>query len=85
MQIGADGTLRFVFDDTQWGSTMTFDPTIEAVVFDGTLDFVVDLDKGLNIQDLLGVEFQLFSYVDVLVDGRFASIHVGPAYHRRRA
>jgi uncharacterized protein YjbI with pentapeptide repeats len=80
MRIDAGGTLRFVFEDHSWGSPIRFDNRIEAALLGGTLELVLSLDDGLLIRDLIGSEFQLFDWTDVLIDGEFARIVVDPAF-----
>ena len=45
MSIDAIGTLRAVFEDDQWGSTITFDAGIP-VILDGTLELLFDDDAN---------------------------------------
>ena len=89
MSIDPAGTLRVVFEDDQWGSTITFEPGIP-VTLDGTLELLFDDDA--NPMSLVGTTYQLFDWTGVSPEGQFEYIltaerlaleHGPPLHHRR--
>ena len=52
LQIDGDGALRIVIEDTEWGSTLTFEDGIAALL-GGTLELLVDLDGETTIAGLV--------------------------------
>ncbi len=71
MSIDPAGTLRVVFEDDQWGSTITFEPGIP-VTLDGTLELLFDDDA--NPMSLVGTTYQLFDWTGVEPAGQFEYI-----------
>ena len=75
MSIDPDGTLRLVFEDDQWGSTITFDPGIP-VTLAGTLELL--LDGGADPLSLAGTTFPVFDWSGVAPAGTFNTIALQP-------
>ena len=63
-----DGTLRVVFEDDQWGSTISFEPGIP-VTLNGTLELLFDDDA--HPTSLVGTSYQLFDWTGVEPTGQF--------------
>lgn len=63
--------LRMVFEDDDWGSTISFEPGI-AVSLDGTLELV--FSDGTNRGELIGTSFDLFDWDGAVVAGTFDHI-----------
>lgn len=77
MSIDPAGTLRAVFEDSVWGSTVTFEGGI-GVTLDGTLELLVDPDEETNLTSLIGTTFDLFDWTGVSPSGTFAQITTLP-------
>jgi hypothetical protein len=73
-------SMRFVFEDSEWGSTIEFDDSISFVYIAGTLELAMKLDDGLTPGDLLGATFQLFDWTGVAIDGGFDDVVLDPAW-----
>jgi uncharacterized protein YjbI with pentapeptide repeats len=73
-------TLRILFEDIDWGSTIHFDPSVGTAYFGGTLELTMKLDEGLTPADLLGATFQLFDWTGVTIDGGFDDIVLDAAW-----
>lgn len=74
LSIDSTGTLRVVFEDDDWGSTVSFEPGIP-VALDGTLDL---LFEGVDPASLGGTTYQLFDWTGVTPTGTFAAITTQP-------
>ena len=79
MSIDPAGKLRAVFEDDQWGSTITFEQGIP-VTLDGTLDLLFDDD--VNPLSLVGTSYKLFDWTGVTPIGDFNQIvyHLGTVW-----
>ena len=69
--MASDATLRFIFTDGQWGSTISFEEGIP-VHLDGVLDltFADDVDAA----DFTGTTYDLFNWDNITPTGTFSSI-----------
>ena len=77
--IDPDATLRMVFEDSHWGSTISFQPGLD-VTLAGTLQLGLDLDEGIEPETLFGTTFDLFDWDNANVQGRFDRILVPEDY-----
>ncbi|MCO6043601.1 pentapeptide repeat-containing protein [Aeoliella sp. ICT_H6.2] len=75
MSIHTDGTLRIVFEDDQWGSTVHYESAIP-VELAGTLELL--FDGHVAPRRLIGTTFQLFNWTGVDPHGEFATIVADP-------
>ncbi|MCO6046771.1 pentapeptide repeat-containing protein [Aeoliella sp. ICT_H6.2] len=75
MSIDPLGTLRTVFEDDQWGSTLSFDAGVP-VSLGGTLELL--LDDEVDTESLAGTTFQLFDWAGVSPTGAFDQIAMEP-------
>ncbi|QDU54649.1 pentapeptide repeat-containing protein [Aeoliella mucimassa] len=71
MSLSATSTLRLVFEDDAWGSTLNFVEGID-VALAGTLELL--LDESVDTVSLAGSTFQLFDWTGVEPTGEFDSI-----------
>ncbi len=71
MSVDPDGALQMVFQDTDWGSTISFEPGID-VSLGGTLELFFDDD--IRPADLVGTTFDLFDWEGVTVVSQFDQI-----------
>ncbi len=71
MSLDADSTLRIVFEDSEWGSTIAFQPGI-AVSLDGRLELL--FADGVRPADLIGMTFDLFDWDNGVATSRFDRI-----------
>ena len=71
MQVDTGGALRLVFDDVEWGSTISFDAAI-TVSLAGTLELL--LDDDVSPTALVGTTFQVFDWTGVEPIGQFDKI-----------
>ena len=77
MTIDADGTLRAVFEDDHWGSTITFEPGV-IVELAGTLELLIDPGEETTIESLIGTTYQLFDWTGVSPVGEFDTFNFQP-------
>jgi hypothetical protein len=68
MSLDPAASLGMIFEDDQWGSTISFEPGI-AVALDGTLELL--FADGIHPPDLIGTTFDLFDWDGAVVSGRF--------------
>ena len=68
MTIDSAATLRMVFEDAEWGSTISFEPGI-TVTLDGTLQLL--FADEISPASLIGTTFDLFDWEGVSPDGTF--------------
>ena len=73
--IDPNGALRAVFEDDQWGSTITFEPGI-SVTLAGTL--MLEIDDEVSWLSLVGTTYQLFDWTGVTPAGAFDTIDPQP-------
>ena len=75
MSVDSAATLRAVFEDREWGSTVTFEEGVP-VVLGGTLELLIDDD--VHPATLAGATFQVFDWDGVLRFGEFDSVLMEP-------
>ena len=76
MSLDPDSTLKMVFEDDFWGSTIVFEPEIP-VNLGGTLSLQVD--KKVDPNSLVGVTFHLFDWEGVNPTGTF-TVQTSPGH-----
>ncbi len=79
--INTTATLRFLFEDPSWGSTILFEEIDGTLNLGGTLELSMKLDDGLTPGDLLGATFQLFDWTGVSIVGDFDAVVLDPAWY----
>jgi len=77
MTMESDATLRMVFEDATWGSTIMFEPDID-ILLNGTLELLLDEDALVNSHILVGTTFGLFDWEGANRIGEFIYIHTQP-------
>ncbi|QDU54646.1 PEP-CTERM sorting domain-containing protein [Aeoliella mucimassa] len=75
MSIAPSGSLRLVFEDDEWGSTLHFAPGIQ-VRLNGTLELL--LDDEADVSSLVGTSFQVFDWTGVTPNGEFDYLKLHP-------
>jgi len=68
MSLNPESTLRMIFEDDDWGSTISFEPGID-VALGGTLELL--FADGVDPGALIGTMFGLFDWDGANVTGRF--------------
>jgi hypothetical protein len=71
MTLDPTATLQMVFEDDDWGSTISFEPGID-VSLDGTLELT--FANGTRPADLVGTTLDLFDWDGAVVTGEFAEV-----------
>jgi len=71
MSLDPESTLQMVFEDEDWGSTISFEPGID-VALGGTLE--LRFAEGVDPAGLIGTTFDLFDWDGASVTGRFDRI-----------
>jgi autotransporter-associated beta strand protein len=68
MTMGSNGTLKMIFEEDAWNSTISFDPGIP-VALGGTLELT--FAAGIDVRGQLGRTFQMFNWAGVTPSGAF--------------
>jgi len=71
VSLDPEAALQMVFEDDDWGSTISFEPGID-VALGGTLE--LGFAEGVEAADLIGATFDLFDWDGAVVSGRFDHI-----------
>jgi hypothetical protein len=75
MSLDPESTLQMIFEDNDWGSTISFEAGIE-VGLGGTLE--LGFAEDANRDDLIGTTFALFDWDGANVTGTFDKIVAEP-------
>jgi uncharacterized protein YjbI with pentapeptide repeats len=75
MSLDPTQQTRMIFEDDDWGSTISFEPGIE-VSLDGALSLI--LADDVRPADLIGTTFDLFDWDGAIVTGQFDRIGAEP-------
>jgi len=71
MRLHPESALQMVFEDEDWGSTISFEPNTD-VALGGTLELL--FAEGVDPEELIGTTFRLFDWDGAVVTGRFDQI-----------